>query len=91
MVSKMILASNDLGCSEEAITIAAVLSLQVCFLLSATSIKLISLHCILLLFDRIIQIAKDSISHISSFLLPIFLRPHEVDLVFNQGIRKGIG
>ncbi|XP_047969918.1 probable pre-mRNA-splicing factor ATP-dependent RNA helicase DEAH9 [Salvia hispanica] len=28
MVSKMILASNDLGCSEEAITIAAVLSLQ---------------------------------------------------------------
>lgn len=33
-VSKMILASNDYGCSEEAITIAAVLSIQVYYLFS---------------------------------------------------------
>lgn len=29
MISKMILASNELGCSDEIITIAAVLSIQV--------------------------------------------------------------
>lgn len=30
MVAKMLISSNDLGCSDEIITIAAVLSIQVC-------------------------------------------------------------
>lgn len=33
MISKMILSSNELGCSEEILTIAAILSIQVhCFI-----------------------------------------------------------
>ena len=41
MISKMILASNQLGCSEEIITIAAILSVQV---------KIIFLRCYLFLY-----------------------------------------
>ena len=33
MISKMILSSNELGCSEEIITISAILSIQVIFLI----------------------------------------------------------
>lgn len=43
MISKMILASNDYGCSEEAISIAAVLSIQVAYLLH--KFKPFCVHC----------------------------------------------
>lgn len=43
MISKMILASNELGCSDEIITIAAVLSIQVIALNPFSSAKVSSL------------------------------------------------
>lgn len=45
MISKMILASNDYGCSEEVITIAAVLSIQVIISFCNSSAEHCSVSC----------------------------------------------
>lgn len=76
MISKMILASDSLGCSEEVITIAAILSIQVDLIF-----LMFLLNAILRLFIYFSRM----------FMLNIFSLIYTVNLGFSQGIWKGTG